>query len=33
MTPEIIRTLVELRSKVAGWKAAGGSVQERPKKG
>ena len=26
MTPEIIRTLVELRSKVAGWKAAGESL-------
>ena len=33
MTPEIIRTLVELRSKVAGWKAAGESVAVVPTMG
>ncbi|NKX47378.1 pantoate--beta-alanine ligase [Rhodobacteraceae bacterium R_SAG8] len=33
MTPEIIRTLVDLRSKVAGWKAAGESVAVVPTMG
>ena len=33
MTPQIIRTLVELRSKVAGWKAAGESVAVVPTMG
>jgi pantoate--beta-alanine ligase len=33
MTPEIIRTLVELRSKVGGWKAAGESVAVVPTMG
>ena len=33
MIPEIIRTLVELRSKVAGWKAAGESVAVVPTMG
>ena len=33
MTPEIIRTLVELRSKVAGWKAADESVAVVPTMG
>jgi len=33
MTPEIIRTLVELRSKVAGWKAAGENVAVVPTMG
>ena len=33
MTPEIIRTLVELRSKVARWKAAGESVAVVPTMG
>jgi len=33
MTPEIIRTLVELRSKGAGWKAAGESVAVVPTMG
>ncbi|MCF7747424.1 pantoate--beta-alanine ligase [Sulfitobacter sp. M39] len=33
MTPEIIRTLVELRNKVAGWKAAGESVAVVPTMG
>jgi len=33
MTPQIIRTLTELRSKVAGWKAAGESVAVVPTMG